>query len=89
MSQAGPTLRTPFSPRERQVANMIGRGLSYVRIADLLAKQDGKKLSPHTIRSYVIKMAMKIDFKREPVPEPRTAVYAFVLYERFVAGEKP
>jgi DNA-binding CsgD family transcriptional regulator len=88
MNQAGPTLRIPFSPRERQIANMIGRHLSYPQIAELLAKQDGAKLSPHTIRSYVINMATKIDFEREPRPEPRAAVYAYVLFERFVAGEK-
>ena len=77
-----PRLRTPFTPRERQVADLIGDNKSYQEIGEALG------LSPHTVRAYVIQMAMKIDFCREPAPEPRLAVYSFVLHERFVAQGK-
>lgn len=79
-----PRLRSPFSPRERQIATLIGENRSYAEIAADLATKD-RPVSPHTVRSYVVRMATKIDFGRDRAPEPRAAVYAFVLFERFVA----
>lgn len=77
-----PSLRSPFSPRERQVADLIGVNKSYREIAAAL------DLSVHTVRSFTVRMSAKIDFGREPAPEPRTAVYAYVIHERYVAREK-
>jgi DNA-binding CsgD family transcriptional regulator len=79
-----PKLRSPFSPRERQIAELIGDNRSYNQIAAELTTASCP-LSPHTVRSYVVRMARKIDFGNRN-PEPRAAVYALVLYERFVAG---
>lgn len=77
-----PTLRTPFTAREGEVAELIGDNLSNKQIGAQLG------LSHFTVRSYVVRMASKLDFGRQPHPEPRVAVYAYVLYRRFVAGSQ-
>lgn len=82
-----PQLRSPFSPRERQIAELIGDNRSYNQIAAALTTPSCP-LSPHTVRSYVVRMARKISFGPLRQPEPRVAVYALVLYERFVAGRR-
>lgn len=78
-----PTQRRAYTAREEQVSKLVGDNMSYREIGARLT------LTPITVRSYVVRMALKLDFGRQPPPEPRRAVYAFEIYRRFVAQETP
>lgn len=77
MTNTCPRLRTHFSPRERQIAELIGDGESYAQIGE------GLGLSPNTVRSYVRRMAAKVDMEGDRAMEPRLQVFALVMFERW------
>jgi DNA-binding CsgD family transcriptional regulator len=83
----GPRLRVPLTPRERAIANLVGDNLSYRQIGLRLERETGRKLSPHTVRSYVVRMATKIEFPNGRTVEPRMAVYSLIIFERIVHPE--
>jgi DNA-binding NarL/FixJ family response regulator len=70
-----PILRVDFSPRERQIAELIGDGETYDQIGRSL------RISACTVRTHVVRMSNKIDTERA-LP-PRHSVYAYVMHERW------
>lgn len=73
-------LRSPFSDREREVADLIGDNLGYKEIGARLG------ISFYTVQHYVVRAAGKIECDEWRVrPEPRVAVYAYVIHQRLVA----
>jgi DNA-binding NarL/FixJ family response regulator len=70
-----PILRIELSPRERQIAELIGDEESYDQIAIAL------RISPCTVRTHVVRMSNKIDTDK-PLP-PRHAVYMYIMHERW------
>lgn len=88
--RSGPnlTLRRLFSRRERAIAEMIGDGKSYAEIGQTFSPA----LSPHTVRSYVTRMAQKIDVEmldRTNALPPRMAVQMLVMHERWEKSRQP
>lgn len=68
----------PFTRRQQQIADAIGRGLTYAEIAGELARLDGKRVSPHTVRQHVRNMALMIDGADELAP--RWRIYAYIKH---------
>lgn len=61
----------PFTERQRQIADGIGRGLSYAEIAGELARINGTAISVHTVAAHVRNMANLIDGADELPPRWR------------------
>lgn len=72
-----PILRVELSPRERQIAELIGDGESYQQIGCSLG------ISTNSVRSYVNRMANKIDVDSERALEPRFQVFVLIMHERW------
>lgn len=72
-----PTLLRAFTPRERQIAERIGDGLSYRQIG---AAMD-PPIAASTVRSYCIRMAVKVDVGDNAL-EPHRAISMLVMHER-------
>ena len=72
-----PTLLRAFTPKERQIAELVGDGLTYQQIGAALAPP----IAACTVRSYVIRMAIKIDVGGRTL-EPQRAVFMMVMQER-------
>lgn len=75
-------LRAPLSPREEQIAERIGERESYAEIGMAL------NMSPHTVRTYVGRIAAKIDLEGDMALEPRNTVYMFVMQRRWATKRK-
>jgi hypothetical protein len=73
---ANPTLVRSFTRRQSQIADAIGRGLTYAEIAGELTRLGGRRVSPHTIAAHVRTMSFLIDGVDE-LP-PRWRIYVFV-----------
>lgn len=50
----------PFTRREREVAGLLLKGLTYKQIARQLGLQDGRPMSDNTVRVHVQRMAWKL-----------------------------
>jgi DNA-binding NarL/FixJ family response regulator len=72
-----PFLRVEFSPREREVAELVGDGESYDQIAAALG------ISSCTVRTHVVRMANKIDIDSERPLPPRHTVTMYIMHERW------
>lgn len=72
-----PCLRVQLSPREREIAELIGDGESYQQIATAL------RISINSVRSYVNRIACKVDIDGERALEPRFQVFVLVMHERW------
>ena len=70
-----PFLRVDLSARERQIAELIGDGESYGEIGQSL------NMAAVTVRSYVNRMALKIDC--DAGLPPRHCVYILIMHERW------
>ncbi len=64
-----------FTPRQREIADLIGQGKSYAEIGEELG------LSEHTVADYVVKMALLFD-EYDDLP-PRWRIYVWVKYEEW------
>jgi DNA-binding CsgD family transcriptional regulator len=72
-----PFLRVQLSPREREIAELIGDGESYRQIGQAL------HISVNSVRSYVNRMACKINVDGERALEPRFQVFVLIMHERW------
>lgn len=72
-----PILRIQFSPREREIAELIGDGESYKQIGAALG------IAMTTVRSHVVRMSKKIDTEGDRALEPRLQVFAYIMHERW------
>lgn len=72
-----PSLRIEFSPRERQIAELVGDGFSYKEIGAALG------IEATTVRSHMVRMAKKADLEGDRALEPRLQVFAVVCHERW------
>jgi hypothetical protein len=66
-----------------QIADGIGRGLSYAQIAAELRKADGGRVSVNTVRNTVRAMALMFDEPKELAP--RWRIYMWVKQGEWAA----
>jgi DNA-binding CsgD family transcriptional regulator len=78
------TLIRAFTERQAQVADAIGRDLTYAEIAGALTRLTGRTVAPDTIRTHVRTMALLID--GAPNMEPRQRIYLWVKQQEWEAA---
>lgn len=76
---AGPIRQ--LTERQAQIADAIGRGLTYAEIADELTQLTGKSVGLETVRTHVRHMAMLFDEPRELAP--RWRIYMWVKQQEW------